>query len=202
MDATKNKLNEWIDRYGSIKDMPEDMRKSAIEVQKVTKGYDDLTKKLDGISRKKSLAEQLSPQELQKITTDLTNMGTAIGVVKDESGNIQNIDFDKFAVSMESAGMSAEQTEEALIELSKTNPEATVTIDGVEVANENIETVLDFMDKLNGDDADATVSVDGTDYAVEDIGSLDNYLRLIDGSTTTGYVTIEGAADAFAQIQK
>lgn len=196
MDATKNKLNEWIDRYGSIKDMPEDMRKSAIEVQKVTKGYDDLTKKLDGISRKKSLAEQLSPQELQKITNDLTNMGTAIGVVKDESGNIQNIDFDKFAVSMESAGMSAEQTEEALIELSQTNSEATVTIDGVEVANENIETVLDFMDKLNGDDAEATVEVDGTEVAVDDIGDLRTLLNILDGKKSVTDIGVTGTEES------
>lgn len=197
MDATKNKLNEWIDRFGSIQDITDDgMKKDAIAIQKVIKGYDDLTKKLDGISRKKSLAEQLSPQELQKITTDLTNIGTAIGVVKDESGNIQNIDFDKFAVSMESAGMSAEQTEEALIELSKTNPEATVTIDGVEVANENIETVLDFMDKLNGDDAEATVEVDGTEVAVNDIGDLQTLLDILDGKKSVTDIGVTGTEES------
>jgi hypothetical protein len=196
MDATKNKLNEWIDRYGSIQDMPEDMRKSAIEVQKVTKGYDDLKNKLSGISSEKGLKEQLSAQDYQKVTKDLLNMGTAIGVVKDESGNVQNINFDKFSATMQEAGMSAEQTEEALVTLSKTNPEATVTIDGVEVANEDIETVIDFMDKLNGDDAEATVEVDGSEVAVQDIGDLQTLLDILNGKTSVTDVAVTGTEES------
>lgn len=201
MEAVKGKLAEWKKEYGGIDKMPDDMKKSAKAVQKVVDAYDDLQGKAKKAGDE-SFAKSLKPKEYQEVTKDLLNMGTAIGVVKNKSGDVKNIDFTKFSNSMQAAGLSTEQTKEMLVELSNTNTNATVTIDGVEVANEDIESVLDFMDKLNGEDADATVNVDGSEVAVKDIGDVNTYLKLLNGKISKADLQVTGSEKASENVTK
>lgn len=201
MEAVKGKLAEWKKEYGGIDKMPDDMKKSAKAVQKVVNAYDDLQGKAKKAGDE-SFAKSLKPKEYQEVTKDLLNMGTAIGVVKNKSGDVKNIDFTKFSNSMQAAGLSTEQTKEMLVELSNTNTNATVTIDGVEVANEDIESVLDFMDKLNGEDADATVNVDGSEVAVKDIGDVNTYLKLLNGKISKADLQVTGSEKASEEVTK
>lgn len=196
----KDEQKEWVDHFGGVEKMPKEYRKIYDESKKVTDAYDSLSKtqsKLAGGDWSK-----LGAKDVEQATQAFKNLGNAIGISVDKSGELDSINYGEFVGGLQAAGFTADQTRDALIRLGEENPDVKINVEGTEVAGKDIEGVIDFMDKLNGTDADATVSVDGTDYAVEDIGSLDNYLRLIDGSTTTGYVTIEGAADAFAQIQR
>lgn len=200
LENVKKKQKDVIDTYGGFDKLPPKLQKSYKAAQDVEKGYKGIQKTLGELGGEDW--STLTDKQVKKATSSFKQLGEAIGVSVDESGNLKSIDYSSFIGGLQSAGFKADQTRDALIRLGEENPDVKINVEGTEVAGKDIEGVIDFMDKLNGTNADATVSVDGTDYAVEDIGSLDNYLRLIDGSTTTGYVTIEGAADAFAQIQR
>jgi hypothetical protein len=177
IEKVKDEQKEWVDHFGSLDKMPEKYRKIYDESKKVTDAYD----KLDDI--KADLAGKdwgsLSGKELKNATQTFKDLGSAIGVSVDESGELDSINYGQFVSGLESAGFTADQTKDALIQLGEQNPDVKVNIDGVEVAGAQVEQCIDFLDKLNGNDPKATVTVDGVDYAVEDIGSLENYMRLI-----------------------
>ena len=201
MENVKKKMKEWVDHAGSVDEMDEDMKKSYKSVKKIVDAYDDLGKKSGEIGDK-SLTKSLKPEELQQINKDLTTMGTTIGIVKNKSGEVENIDFGKFDASLKDIGYSSEQVREALSLIEQENPEATVTINGTEVAQEDVDQVLDYLDKLNGDDADATITINGIEYAVTDIGNLQTLLDLLDGKTTTTNVEAQGVEDADSKVNK
>lgn len=198
IEAVKKKVAEWTKNSDTL---DENQKKSLKSAKKFINAYDDLQGKAKKAGDE-SFAKSLKPKEYQEVTKDLLNMGTAIGVVKNKSGDVKNIDFTKFSNSMQAAGLSTEQTKEMLVELSNTNTNATVTIDGVEVANEDIESVLDFMDKLNGEDADATVNVDGSEVAVKDIGDVNTYLKLLNGKISKADLQVTGSEKASEEVTK
>jgi len=200
IDNVKKEQKEWVDHFGGVEKMPKEYRKIYDESKKVTDAYDSLADtqaKLAGGDWSK-----LGTKDAEQATQAFKDLGGAIGVSVNKSGELESINYGQFTSGLQAAGFTADQTRDALIQLGQENPDVKVNIEGTEVAGDQIANVLDFLDKLNGNDANATVEVDGTEYAVEDIGSLDNYLRLIDGKTTTGYMTIEGAAEAFGKIQE
>ena len=200
IDNVKKEQKEWVDHFGGVEKMPKEYRKIYDESKKVTDAYDSLADtqaKLAGGDWSK-----LGTKDAEQATQAFKDLGGAIGISVNKSGELESINYGQFTSGLQAAGFTADQTRDALIQLGQENPDVKVNIEGTEVAGDQIANVMDFLDKLNGNDANATVEVDGTEYAVEDIGSLDNYLRLIDGKTTTGYMTIEGAAEAFGKIQE
>lgn len=198
MQDVKKKMKEWLD--SGMVDQYDDAKKSYNAVKKIVDAYDDLGKK-SGEVGDKSLTKALKPAELQEINKDLTTMGTTIGIVKNKSGEVENIDFGKFDASLKDIGYSSEQVREALSLIEKENPEATVTVDGVEVAQKDVDQVLDYLDKLNGDDAEATVEINGTEYAVEDIGNLNHFLTLLNGTSATADIGVDGAKESEEKVE-
>lgn len=197
IDNVKKEQKEWVDHFGGVEKMPKEYRKIYDESKKVTDAYD----KLDDI--KADLAGKdwgsLSGKELKSATQTFKDLGSAIGVSVDESGKLDEINYGQFVSGLQSAGFTADQTKDALIQLGEENPDVKINVEGTEVAGKDIAGVIDFMDKLNGTDADATVDIDGTDVAVKDIKDVDTYLGLVNGTLSVANLSINGSEESVSK---
>ena len=193
MKKTNDELKEF---YGSQDKMPDDIRKSSEAVDKMVKSYDSLVKLNEKGGKEGVDFMGLSGGVLDKAITDFKNLGDAVGITVDESGKLQGVNFDTFSSSMEQMGYDADEAKSALQMLGEQHPEATFEIEGVEVAGKDINTVLDYLDKVDGDDAKATVDVNGTDVAVSDIKDIRDLGDKLNGTEFKPVVEVEGGAEA------
>ena len=193
MKKTNDELKEF---YGSQDRMPDDIRKSSEAVDQMVKSYDSLVKLNEKGGKKGVDFMGLSGGALDKTITDFKNLGDAVGITVDESGKLQSVNFDTFSSSMEQMGYDANETKGALQMLGEQHPEATFEIEGIEVAGKDVDTVLDYLDKVDGDDAEATVDVNGTDVAVSDIKDIRDLGDKLNGTEFKPVVDVQGGEEA------
>lgn len=193
MKKTNDELKEF---YGSQDKMPDDIRKSSEAVDKMVKSYDSLVKLNEKGGKEGVDFMGLSGGALDKAITDFKNLGDAVGITVDESGKLQSVNFDTFSSSMEQMGYDANETKSALQMLGEQHPEATFEIEGIEVAGKDVDTVLDYLDKVDGDDAKATVDVNGTDVAVSDIKDIRDLGDKLNGTEFKPVVEVQGGEEA------
>lgn len=190
----RKKRDEWAKRFGSEDKMPEHMRESYKEADKLLDAFDDL--------QSTGSFEKLKGDGLKRVMNDFKDLGDTMGITLNEAGEINSIDFGTFTTQMENAGFSADETREALALISQENPTARVNIDGIDVSAQNLDLVLDYLDKVNGNDPNATVEVNGTDVAVSDIESVEQLLSMVHGETATPGVELEGAEEAQQKLDE
>lgn len=190
----RKKRDEWAERFGSEDKMPEHMRESYKEADKLLDAFDDL--------QSTGSFEKLKGDGLKRVMNDFKDLGDTMGITLNEAGEINSIDFGTFTTQMENAGFSADETRQALSLISQENPTARVNIDGIDVSAQNLDLVLDYLDKVNGNDPNATVEINGTDVAVSEIGSVEDLLGMIKGEVATPNVKLEGADDAQKKLDE
>lgn len=193
MKKTNDELKEF---YGLQDRMPDDIRKSSEAVDQMVKSYDSLVKLNEKGGKKGVDFMGLSGGALDKTITDFKNLGDAVGITVDESGKLQSVNFDTFSSSMEQMGYDANETKSALQMLGEQHPEATFEIEGIEVAGKDVDTVLDYLDKVDGDDAEATVEINGSEVAVRDIKDIQQLGDKINGTEFKSVIEVEGGEEA------
>ena len=192
MNKTNKELKEF---YGSQERMPDDIRKSSEAVDKMVASYKSFKKLKERGGEKGVDFTGLSGAALDKTIDDMKNLGDAIGITVDESGKLQRVNFDTMSSSMQQMGYTADETRSALQMLGEQHPEATFEIEGIEVAGKDIETVLDYLDKVNGDDPEATVEVNGADVAVKDIENITELGAMLNGTEFTPVIELLGGEE-------
>ena len=193
MKKTNDELKEF---YGSQDRMPDDIRKSSKAVDEMVKSYDSLVKLNEKGGKKGVDFMGLSGDALDKAVTDFKNLGDAVGITVDESGKLNSVNFDTFSASLDSMGYTTEEINSALQMLGEQHPEATFEIEGIEVAGKDVDTVLDYLDKVDGDDAEATVDINGTEVAVSDIKDINDLGDKLNGTEFKPVVEVEGGEEA------
>jgi hypothetical protein len=198
LEKVKKKQKDVIDTYGGFDKLPPKLQKSYKAAQDVEKGYKGIQKTLGKLGGEDW--STLTDKQVKKATSSFKQLGEAIGVSVDESGDLKSVNYNEFIGGLQTAGFTADQARDALIALGNEHPEATFELDGVEVAGAQVEQCIDFLDKLNGNDPEATVTVDGVEYAVSEIGSLENYMRLVGEHPSTAKVEVQGADEVLAEF--
>lgn len=193
MKKTNDELKEF---YGSQDKMPKDIRESSKAVDKMVNSYDSLVKLNEKGGKKGVDFMGLSGGALNKAITDFKNLGDAVGITVDESGKLNSVNFATFTASLDSMGYTTEEINSALRMLGEQHPEATFEIEGIEVAGKDVDTVLDYLDKVDGDDAEATVDINGTDVAVSDIKDINDLGDKLNGTEFKPVVEVEGGEEA------
>ena len=198
MNKTNKELKEF---YGSQERMPDDIRKSSEAVDKMVASYKSFKKLKEKGGEKGVDFTGLSGAALDKTIDDMKNLGDAIGITVDESGKLQRVNFDTMSSSMQQMGYTAEETKSALKMLGEQHPEATFEIEGVDVAGKDIDTVLEYLDKVDGDDAEATMEINGSEVAVSDIKDVQTLMDIINGKTSVASVDLEGGEESANQME-
>lgn len=197
----KKANQELKEFYGSQDRMPKDIRESSEAVDRMVKSYQDLKKLNDKGGEKGVDFLGLSGASLDKTITDFKNLGDAIGISVDKSGKLSHVDFSTFSSSMEKMGYTTEETRSALKMLGEQHPEATFEIEGVDVAGKDIDTVLEYLDKVDGDNAEATMEINGSEVAVSDIKDVQTLMDIINGKTSVASVDLEGGEESADQME-
>lgn len=198
----KKANQELKEFYGSQDRMPKDIRESSEAVDRMVKSYQDLKKLNDKGGEKGVDFLGLSGASLDKTITDFKNLGDAIGISVDKSGKLSHVDFSTFSSSMEKMGYTTEETNSALRMLGEQHPEATFEIEGIEVAGKDVDTVMDYLDKVDGDDAEATVEINGSDVAVSDIKDINDLAARLNGEKIEPMVKAKGTELTWKEFVK
>lgn len=192
-DKLREKRDEWAKRFGSEDRMPEQFKESYKEANNLLNAFDDL--------QSTASFDNLKGEGLKKVINDFKTLGDTMGITVDESGKINNIDLGTFTSQMEQAGFTAGETRDALSLLANENPEATVTIDGVDVALKDIESVDDLMDVMNGKKSIGELEVDGGEEASDNVSIADKALDQINGTKATATLSAKGGEEVAEQAR-
>lgn len=192
-DEIANKLNVTDTGKSLVNALQQGMRDGDIDINNALRIADQM-QDLSSIMSKEGKAsiEELSDQ-FTRGEIDFTTLQNGI---KNALAGIDTVELTSLQRSMSDAGKSASDVADRIREISKANPEAKITINGVELAEEQVDTVLDYLDKVDGDDPEATVNVDGTEVAVKDIDSVEDLISRFNGSEYTASMTLEGGEQA------
>ena len=179
--------------------MPEDIKKSYNASKELTHAWDILVDKSGKLN-----FDKLSSVDWVALNTQFQKLGQNIGLTYTESGKIGTINLDQFSASLSAAGYSAEEIRTVLGKISEENPEARITIDGAEVAEKDVQAVMDYLAAVNGADADATITIDGVEYAVEDLSLVNGHLEDTNGKKVTADVNVNsvGADKVISEAEK
>ena len=199
IEDVKKTQDEWIKHWGDVKKMPVDIYNAYKASKKLTNSYDKIVKTSEELAGNDW--GSLTEKQVKDANKAFINLGESIGVSVDESGKLESINYDTFVSSLQAAGYTAEQADDALKQLAQTEPDVKVNIDGVDVALDQVDQVNDFLKKLNGDDAEATVEINGVEYAVKDVGSVADYLRILNDTEASAEIKVDGGDEAKSEIQ-
>lgn len=189
MDKTNQELKEF---YGSQERMPSDIRKSSEAVDNMVKSYKHLTK-----LNEKGGAEGvdflgLSDGSIQKVIGDFKSLGDTIGVTVSEAGNINHIDLGTFISSMEQIGFTADETKQALALIAQENPEATITVDGADVALKDVNSLDAVLAEVNGEKIAPAIKLKGGDKVEQESGKIEDALGEVEGLRIFPEVKLKG----------
>ena len=196
---------EVEDAQGKLTDAQLDQSESLQSLIKKKQEYDDylangntLTdeeledyKKVNKAIEDNAHLSGLSTKEMKKSIKTMIQYGDAMGVISKDGKKINQIQLDKFAESMLNAGHSVQDIQSYLEEIQNTNPDAKITIQGQEVAKEDLSAVLQYLEGIESNDPNATVTIGDTEYAIKDLQLVDGKLKTIDGQTVTAKVNID-----------
>lgn len=189
-DALKKKRDEWAEHYGSVEKMPEDLRESYKEANKLLKAYEDL--------QSTASFKNLSDDGVKQVIKDFRNLGETIGITVDDAGKINHIDVSGFMSSMEQMGFSVDETRDALSLLAQENPEATVTINGTDVALKDVGSIDALMETVDGETIAPKVLIKGGDKARDEVEDIADDLSIFPKDVETD-IEVHGAAEAEQQ---
>lgn len=195
--GVEEQQKSWIEQFGSVEEMPEDIKKSYNEATKLSQAWNNLGRYSSELN-----FDKLTSVDWASLETQFKNLGQNIGLMYTETGKIGTINLDQFSASLSAAGYSADQVREILGRISQENPEARITIAGAEVAEEDAQAVIDYLAAVNGADADATIEINGAEYAVEDLELINGQLVDADGKSVTADVDVEANDNATPVIEK
>ena len=184
----RKKRDEWAERFGSEDKMPEQFRESYKEANNLLKAYDDL--------QSTESFDKLSGKGLQKVITDFKTLGDTIGVTVDEAGNINHIDLSTFMSSMEQMGFEADETKQALALLAQENPEATITVDGTDVALKDVNSLDAVLAEFNGETIAPAIKLKGGKKVEKESGEIEDSLSEIEDLRIFPKVNLKGGKKA------
>ena len=184
----RKKRDEWAERFGSEDKMPEQFRESYKEANNLLKAYDDL--------QSTESFDKLSGKGLQKVISDFKTLGDTIGVTVDEAGNINHIDLGTFMSSMEQMGFKADETKQALALLAQENPEATITVDGTDVALKDVNSLDAVLAEFNGETITPAIKLKGGKKVEKESGEIEDSLTEIEDLRIFPKVNLKGGKKA------
>ena len=184
----RKKRDEWAERFGSEDKMPEQFRESYKEANNLLKAYDDL--------QSTESFDKLSGKGLQKVISDFKTLGDTIGVTVDEAGNINHIDLGTFMSSMEQMGFKADETKQALALLAQENPEATITVDGTDVALKDVNSLDAVLAEFNGETITPAIKLKGGKKVEKESGEIEDSLSEIEDLRIFPKVNLKGGKKA------
>ena len=184
----REKRDEWAKRFGSEEKMPETLRESYKEANNLLKAYDDL--------QSTASFDKLSGKGLQKVISDFKTLGDTIGVTVDEAGNINHIDLGTFMSSMEQMGFKADETKQALALLAQENPEATITVDGTDVALKDVNSLDAVLAEFNGETIAPAIKLKGGKKVEKESGEIEDSLSEIEDLRIFPKVNLKGGKKA------
>lgn len=193
MKKTNDELKEF---YGSQDRMPDDIRKSSEAVDKMVKSYDSLVKLNQKGGKDGVDFMGLSDGKINKVITDFKNLGDTIGVTVDEAGNINHIDVSTFMSSMEQMGFEADETKQALALLAQENPEATITVDGTDVALKDVNSLDAVLAEFNGETIAPAIKLKGGKKVEKESGEIEDSLSEIEDLRIFPKVNLKGGKKA------
>lgn len=152
LTTLEKKRKKAIEDYGSVKKANKELGDS----------WKDLNKEISSLKVLKGL-------NFKKPSKDIANLkknAKTLGLEFDKSGKrIQKIDLKSFSQKMSEAGYSVEDTWKYIKQLSKENPKIKVSIDGTDVAAQDLEFVDGKIQEIKKEKPKAVVTVDAKDYA-------------------------------------
>ena len=156
LDQLKKKRDQMYKEFGGKemfdKNAPKTLQKSRDQLDKMIRAADNIDK-------------------LQKGTGDVTKAFRSLNKATKASGDnflqmskdgkkIESINVNKLQNSMSAVGVSAEDTLEYLKEFGKAHPEATVELNGSEVAIKDLEVVDGQIQKVDGTEAEVDIEAE------------------------------------------
>lgn len=148
----------------------EKKRKKAIEdygsVKKANKALGDSWKELNKEIGSLKALKSLNFKKPAKDIANLKKNAKTLGLEFDKSGKkIQKIDLKSFSQKMSEAGYSVEDTWNYIKQLSKENPKIKVSIDGTDVAAQDLEFVDGKIQEIKKEKPKAVVTINAKDNA-------------------------------------
>lgn len=156
LDQLKKKRDQMYEEFGGKemfdKNAPKTLQKSRDQLNKMIKAAGNINK-------------------LQKGTGNVTKAFKSLNKVAKASGDsflkmskdgkkVESINVNKLQNSMSAVGVSAEDTLEYLKEFGKANPEATVKLNGSEVAIKDLEVVDGKIQTVDGTEAEVDIEAE------------------------------------------
>lgn len=147
LDSLYNKKKEYLDVYGDEKSIPEELKGSYKNLNKVIRDNENLM--------------DVSTDNINGGMKAIKKYGKSMGVIVDNAGKIDKVDLANFNQSMTNAGKSADDVLTYLQEISAENPDVTFTLDGSEYTIDQLNVVDGQLQTLDG--TVATTTLDAKD---------------------------------------
>lgn len=192
-----DQIAEWDKVYGSVEEMPSEIRASYEEAKKLEAASNNLSTLAQSIQFD---SDNVGSMEWEVATQSIKSMGEAIGVTVDKAGNFNNIDLSTFSASLQSMGFEAEDVGGILEHIGEINPEATISIGNEEVALGQVKDFDQVLEAINGERAVADIEVDDNG-ALESIGTFEQSLEHADGEKAKAEVEVNGGQTASDEIE-
>ena len=136
LDSLYNKKKEYLDVYGDEKSIPEELKGSYKNLNKVIQDNEHLM--------------DVSTDDINGGMKAIKKYGKSMGVVVDNANKIDKVDLANFNQSMTNAGKSADDVLTYLQEISAENPDVTFTLDGSEYTIDQLTVVDGQLQTLDG----------------------------------------------------
>ena len=147
LDSLYNKKKEYLDVYGDEKSIPEELKGSYKNLNKVIRDNENLM--------------DVSTDNINGGMKAIKKYGKNMGVIVDNANKIDKVDLANFNQSMTNAGKSADDVLTYLQEIAAENPDVTFTLDGSEYTIDQLNVVDGQLQTLDG--TVATTTLDAKD---------------------------------------
>ena len=147
LDSLYNKKKEYLDVYGDEKSIPEELKGSYKNLNKVIRDNENLM--------------DVSTDNINGGMKAIKKYGKSMGVIVDDANKINKVDLADFNQSMTNAGKSADDVLTYLQEIAAENPDVTFTLDGSEYTIDQLSVVDGQLQTLDG--TVATTTLDAKD---------------------------------------
>lgn len=166
LDQLKKKRDQMYEDFGGKemfdKNAPKTLQKSRDQLDKMIKAAGDIEKLQQGTG------------DVTKAFRSLNRVAKASGdsflKISKDGKKVEGINLNKLQNSMRAAGVSAEDTLTYLKEFAKVHPEATIELNGSEVAINDLEVVDGQIQKVDGTEAE--VDIEAEDKASSKIDKI------------------------------
>ena len=147
LDSLYNKKKEYLDVYGDEKSIPEELKGSYKNLNKVIRDNENLM--------------DVSTDNINGGMKAIKKYGKNMGVIVNNANKIDKVDLANFNQSMTNAGKSADDVLTYLQEIAAENPDVTFTLDGSEYTIDQLTVVDGQLQTLDG--TTVTTTLDAKD---------------------------------------